>query len=62
MSRKGPKIGEAQRRRRLTPNARFSEKKLTSRAGLIPISRFMDKLDFERVLEESVGIRKRSEY
>ena len=38
------------------PRSRFSEKRLTSRAGLIPISRFMKKLKFDQILEKTVQL------
>jgi hypothetical protein len=42
--------------RRITPKPRFSETRLTSRAGLIPMSRFMDKLGIENMIDRRVSI------
>lgn len=42
--------------RRIHPKSRFSEKRLTSRAGLIPMSRFMDKLGIEDLISRMVSI------
>jgi hypothetical protein len=43
--------GKSKKDFRINPKPRFSEKKLTSRAGLIPISRFMAKLGLSAVIE-----------
>jgi hypothetical protein len=43
-------------RTRINPRPRFSEKRLTSRAGLIPISRFIDKLGIEGAIDRTVSI------
>ncbi|MGO9572066.1 MAG: IS1380 family transposase [Desulfomonilaceae bacterium] len=48
--------GKRKSSRRITPKPRFSEKRLTSRAGLIPMSRFMDKLGIERMIDRMVSI------
>jgi hypothetical protein len=42
--------------RRITPKPRFSERRLTSRAGLIPMSRLMDKLGIETMIDRTVSI------
>jgi hypothetical protein len=41
---------------KITPEPRFSERRLTSRAGLIPMSRFMDKLGIENMIDWTVSI------
>ncbi len=48
--------GKRKSARKITPKPRFSEKRLTSRAGLIPMSRFIDKLGIERMIDRMVGI------
>jgi hypothetical protein len=48
--------GKRKSTRRITPKPRFSEKRLTSRAGLIPMSRFIDKLGIERMIDRMVSI------
>src|SRR5271157_3986759 len=42
--------------RRITPKPRFSEKRLTSRAGLIPMGRFIDKLGIQGMIEGMVTV------
>ena len=54
--KKGQRHGEGKSIRRITPKPRFSEKRLTSRAGLIPMSRFIDKLGVERMIDRMVSI------
>ena len=41
---------------KITPKRRFSERRLTSRAGLIPMSRFIDKLGIEGMIDRMVSI------
>jgi len=48
--------GKGKSTRRITPKPRFSEKRLTSRAGLIPMSRFIDKLGIEGMIGRMVTI------
>ena len=43
-------------RKKINPRPRFSERRLTSRAGLIPLGRFIDKLGIERYVDQSVSI------
>jgi len=43
-------------RKKINPRPRFSEKRLTSRAGLIPISRFIDKLGIEGIIDRTVSV------
>jgi len=43
-------------RTRINPRPRFSEKRLTNRAGLIPISRFIDQLAIEDIIDRTVSI------
>jgi len=45
---------------RINPRPRFSEKRLPSRAGLIPISRFIDKLGIEGIIDRTVSIARGS--
>jgi hypothetical protein len=52
----GQRQGKGKSTRRITPRPRFSEKRLTSRAGLIPMSRFIDKLGIERLIDRTVNI------
>lgn len=40
----------------LCPAVRFTEKRLTGRAGLIPMARFMDKLGIEGMIDRGVGV------
>jgi len=47
---------KGKRRRGVTAKPRFSEKRLTSRAGLIAMSRFIDKLGLERTVDRMVSI------
>lgn len=42
--------------RRVTPKPRFSEQRLTSRAGLIPMARFFDKLGIDGMVERMVTV------
>ena len=44
------------RAKRINPRSRFSEKRLTSRAGLIPMGHFIDKLGIEETINREVGI------
>lgn len=48
--------GKSKSTRKITPKPRFSERRLTSRAGLIPMSRLMDKLGIERMIDQMVSI------
>ena len=48
--------GKRKSTRKITPKPRFSERRLTSRAGLIPMSRFIDKLGIERMIDRMVSI------
>jgi hypothetical protein len=48
--------GKPKKRKALTPRPRFTEKRLTSRAGLIPLSRFFDKLGIEEAIDRCVGM------
>jgi hypothetical protein len=40
----------------IDPKPRFSEERLTSRAGLIPLGRFLDKLGIEETIDRTVHI------
>jgi hypothetical protein len=55
MKKKG-RSGKAQKRKSINPKPRFSEKRLTSRAGLIPMGRFIDKLGIEGAVDRAVSI------
>jgi hypothetical protein len=55
MKRKG-RSGKTQKRKKINPRPRFSEKRLTSRSGLIPMGRFIDKLGIEGVVDRTVSI------
>jgi hypothetical protein len=48
--------GKGKSTRKIAPKPRFSEKRLTSRAGLIPMSRFIDKLGIEGMIGRMVSI------
>lgn len=48
--------GKRKSTRKITPKPRFSERRLTSRAGLIPMSRLMDKLGIEAMIDRTVSI------
>jgi len=48
--------GKGKRSKRITPTLRFSEKRLTSRAGLIPMGRLIDKLGIEGIIDRTVSI------
>jgi hypothetical protein len=48
--------GKRKSTRKITPKSRFSERRLTSRAGLIPMSRLMDKLGIEAMIDRTVSI------
>jgi hypothetical protein len=50
------KSGKAKRGKRINPKPRFSERRLTSRAGLIPMSRFMAKLGLEEIIDRTVTV------
>lgn len=50
--------GKGKSTRRITPNARFSEKRLTSRAGLVPMGHFIDKLGIPEMIDQMVSIRR----
>jgi hypothetical protein len=45
-------------RKQLIPDSRFTEKRLTSRAGTIMVARFMRKLGLERIIDERVDIER----
>ena len=45
-------------RKQLIPDSRFTEKRLTSRAGTIMVDRFMRKLGLERIIDEGVDIER----
>ncbi len=49
-------LGKGKNKRKITPKPRYSEKRLTSRAGLIPMSRFIDKLGIEGMIDRMVTI------
>lgn len=40
----------------LCPAVRFTEERLTGRAGLVPMARFMDKLGIEKLIDHGVAI------
>lgn len=48
--------GKKKGTRGITPKPRFSERRLTSRAWLVPMSRFIDKLGIEGLIGRMVGI------
>jgi hypothetical protein len=54
--KKKQRHGKRKSIRRITPKPRFSEKRLTSRAGLIPMSRFIDKLGIEKMMDRMISI------
>ena len=54
--KKRARLRQGQSRKRINPRPRFSEKRLTSRASLIPISRFIDKLGIEGIIDRTVSI------
>ncbi len=54
--KKKQRYGKGKGFRRINPKPRFSEKRLTSRAGLIPMGRFIDKLGIEGVMDRTVSI------
>ncbi|MFC1835459.1 hypothetical protein ACFL2Q_12105 [Thermodesulfobacteriota bacterium] len=47
---KETRSGKGKREKSIKPKSRFSEKRLTSRAGLIPMARFLDKLGIEGII------------
>lgn len=54
--KKARKSAKRKRAKKLNPTPRFSEKLLTSRAGLIPMSRFIDKLGIRRMIDKTISI------
>lgn len=54
--KKKARSGKVKWPKRINPSERFSEERLTSRAGLIPIGRFMDKLGIEGIIDRTVSI------
>jgi len=54
----GKKQGRGKRKtaHKITPKPRYSGRRLTSRAGLIPISRLMDRLGIEKMIDRTVSI------
>jgi hypothetical protein len=54
--KKNQRRGKGKKDLRINPNPRFSEERLTSRAGLIPMSRFMAKLGLGAVIERTLTI------
>jgi hypothetical protein len=54
--KKKPRSSKNKFGKKFTPRSRFSEKRLTSRAGLIPMSRFMDRLGMEGIIDRTVDI------
>jgi hypothetical protein len=54
--KKKQRRGKGKSVRRINPKPRFSEERLTSRAGLIPIGRFIDKLGVERMIDRMVSV------
>lgn len=54
--KKKQRHGKGKSVRRITPKPRFSEKRLTSRAGLIPMARFVDKLGIQRMIDQMVTV------
>ncbi|MFH1116462.1 MAG: hypothetical protein V1792_21325 [Pseudomonadota bacterium] len=54
--KKEQRHGKGKSVRGITPKPRFSERRLTSRAGLIPLSRFIDKLGIEEMIGRMVTV------
>jgi hypothetical protein len=48
--------GKKKKIRKISPKPRFSETRLSSRAGLIPMSRFIDKLGIESMIGQMVTV------
>jgi hypothetical protein len=54
--KKKVRSGKRKKRQGIVPKPRFSEKRLTSRAGLIPMARFIDKLGIQELIEKMVSV------
>jgi Transposase DDE domain group 1 len=54
--KKNERRGKSKRGQRITPKPRFSEKRLTSRAGLVPMSRFIAKLGLGAIIDRRLTL------
>ncbi len=54
--KKQQKCGKGKSTRRINPKARFSENRLTSRAGLIPMGRFIDKPGIPGMILKAISL------